>query len=229
MRKRTIVALIIAASLVVLGGVIFTGAMSRVKWDFTKLSMNQTETNEYILSESYQNISIQTDTADVVIRPSETDETKVVCKEQERLKHSVTVEDGTLVIRLTDTREWTDYVLNFAFTKVTVYVPETQLKDITVKNSTGNITLQNMVVDGQISVKNSTGNVKFKDCDAASVLVKNSTGNITGNFLTEKQFVTKVSTGDVSVPDCKSGGRCEIITSTGNVKFTVGYKTPKLA
>ena len=222
MRKRTIAALIIAASLVVLGGVVFVGAMSRVKWDFTKLSMNQTETNEYILSESYQNISIQTDTADVVIRPSETDETKVVCKEQERLKHSVTVENGTLVIRLTDTREWTDYVLNFAFTKVTVYVPGTQLKDITVKNSTGDITLQNMVVDGQISVKNSTGNVKFRDCDAATVLVKNSTGNITGNFLTEKQFAAKSSTGDVEVPESVTGGRCELTTATGNISITIG-------
>ncbi len=222
MRKGTIVALIIAASLVVLGGVIFTGTMSRVKWDFTKLSTHKSETNEYTLSESYQNISIQTETADVVIRLSETGETKVVCKEQERLKHSVTVEDGTLMIRLTDTREWTDYVLNFAFTKVTVYVPETQLKDITVKNSTGNVTLQNMVVDGKISVKNSTGNVKFKDCDATSVLVKNSTGNITGSFLTEKQFVAKSDTGDVKVPKGTKGGRCELTTDTGNIRFTIG-------
>lgn len=222
MRKRTMTSLIVATSLVILGMVIFGSAMATLQWDFTKLNMNEKETNEYTISESYQNISIKTQTADVVILPSETGETKVVCKEQERLKHSVTVSGDTLTIELVDTREWRDYFLYFANTKVTVYVPAAQLGDISVKNSTGNVSLENILATGKISITNSTGNVKFTDCDAGEIYVKNSTGNVKGNFLTEKQFITKVSTGNVSVPDCKTGGRCEIITSTGNVKFTIG-------
>lgn len=222
MGKRTMISLIVATSFVVLGGVVFGGAMTMLEWDFTKLNTNKQETNEYTIAEGYQHISIQTQTADVVILPSETGETKVVCKEQERLKHSVSVSGDTLTIELVDTQTWRDHFFNFAFTKVTVYVPAAQLGNISVKNSTGNVSLEDILATGKISIKNSTGNVTFKDCDAGEIYVKNSTGNVKGNFLTEKQFITKVSTGDVKVPDCKTGGRCEIITSTGDVKFTIG-------
>ncbi len=242
MRKRTIIALIIATSLIVLGGMIFGGAMNMFKWDFNKLSTNKRETNEYTISESYQNISVVTRTADVVLMPSETAETKVVCKEQARLKHSVTVKDNTLVIELVDTQKWHDYFMNFAITKVTVYVPASQLDTVSVKNSTGKVSIQaipttekvsisnstgdvslhNVLATGKISITNSTGNVKFKDCDAETIYVKNSTGDVTGNFLTEKQFITRVSTGDVKVPQSETGGRCEIITNTGDIRFTIG-------
>lgn len=241
MRKRTIVALSIAASLVVLGGIIFVGAMSQVKWDLNSVSFNKRETNEYVISEAYQSISIITSTANVVVLPAEDGATKVICKEQERLKHTVAVREGALVIELTDTRDWKDYLFDFASTKITVYVPAVELNtvsvqnstgnvkisdlsctDCSVKNSTGNVLLQNVLVTDELSVTNSTGNVKFKDCDGGEVFVKNSTGDIEGNFLTGKYFAAKSSTGDVEVPESVTGGRCELTTATGNISITIG-------
>ena len=299
MRKGTKIALIIATALLVLGGMIFSGAMSFVQWDFGKMSLNKPETNEYVLAESYQDILIETRTADVVILPSETEETTVVCKEQERLKHKVTVSEDTLTIKLVDTRKWHDYLFDFANTQITVYVPTVQFgkisvksstgdvkasdcicddlqiknstgdvvlqnvfaagkistvsstgdvkfkdcdaasvyvrestgdvkvsdcicDDLQIKNSTGDVVLQNVFAAGKISIVSSTGDVKFKDCDAASVYVRESTGDVKGNFLTEKRFVTKTGTGDIHVPKSEIGGYCEIITSTGDIRFTIG-------
>ena len=58
--------LIVAAALVLLGSVLFVGVMSMLKWDFHKLSTVSYETNTYEISETYQNISIVADTADIV-------------------------------------------------------------------------------------------------------------------------------------------------------------------
>ena len=66
MKKSTKIWLIIAASLVLIGLIIFAGVMSMVKWDFKKLSTVKYETNNYEITEEYRNISIVTNTADIV-------------------------------------------------------------------------------------------------------------------------------------------------------------------
>ena len=109
MRKATKIWLIIAASLVLIGCIVFVGVMVMLKWDFAELSTSKYETNGYEINENYQSISIVTDTADITFVPSEDSKCYVECREQKNLKHSVTVQDGTLVIKLVDTRKWYEY------------------------------------------------------------------------------------------------------------------------
>ena len=61
MRKTTKVWLIIAASLVIIGFIIFTGVMTTLKWDFTRLSTFKLETNNYEIGQEFDNIHIKTD------------------------------------------------------------------------------------------------------------------------------------------------------------------------
>lgn len=60
--------LIIAASLVLIGGILFAGVMSTLRWDFMKLSTVKYETNTYEISEAFDGISMNTETADIVLR-----------------------------------------------------------------------------------------------------------------------------------------------------------------
>ena len=94
-------------------------------------------------------------------------------------------------------------------------------KNLTSDGSTGDITLTDVIVAEKLSVKRSTGDVKFDGADAGEITVKTSTGAVTGTLLTEKVFLTKTSTGKVSVPQSVSGGKCEITTSTGDIKITI--------
>ena len=94
--SKTKIWLITAASLILAGCLIFGGLMTFMKWDFNKLSTTKYETNEYEIIDSYNNISIITNTSDVIFVPS--DKTSIVCYEEEKLNHSVTVKDGTLII-----------------------------------------------------------------------------------------------------------------------------------
>ena len=102
---------------------------------------------------------------------------------------------------------------------------KTELENVTAKalysiGSTGKITLKNTLVADNLFLQRSTGDVHFIACDAGQITVQTSTGDVTGAFRTEKVFVTSTSTGRVSVPASGSGGRCEITTSTGDIRIT---------
>ena len=65
MRKTTKVWLIIAAFLVLIGCILFAGVMTTLKWDFMELATVHYETNTYEISEAFDSISMNTDTADI--------------------------------------------------------------------------------------------------------------------------------------------------------------------
>ena len=106
MKKKTANALIIAAAVMFLGGIIFVGAMCAFEWDLGALSSSKYETNTYEISTDFENININTDTARIVFELSEKDERKVVCYEAKNEKHEVSVTDGTLNIILGSTKKW---------------------------------------------------------------------------------------------------------------------------
>ena len=280
MRTRTKIWLIIAASLVLIGCIIFGGVMSMLKWDFTKLSTIEYETNNYEINQDYKNISIVTKTADIVIVPSGNQKTSVVCHEHKNSKHSVTVNDGTLLIEVVDTRKWYEYIgINFGTPKITVYIPQGEYGTLSVKSSTGdirvenisagslgisvstgkvtvsdvscegdvtvgvstgkakltdiecknvissgntgNISLNNVIATEKFSIERSTGDVKFESCDATEIFVETDTGTVRGSLLTDKVFITQTDTGSIDVPKTVAGGKCEIITDTGDIIITI--------
>lgn len=103
----------------------------------------------------------------------------------------------------------------------TVRLTDVSCADFVAESDTGTITLKNVVATGSFSVESDTGDVRFENSDAAQISVKTSTGDVTGTLLSEKVFITETSTGRISVPKTTSGGKCEITTSTGDIKIDV--------
>lgn len=320
MRKTTKKWLVIAASLVVLGLILFTAVMAVNHWDFTRLSTVTYETNTYQIKEEFHNIAIMdTDTADILFAPSDDGTCKVVCYEEENAKHSAAVYDGTLTIHVTNEKKWYEYIgISFGSPKITVYLPEAEYGEVLIKESTGDveipqefkfesidisagtgdvkcgasasegtviktstgdihvgnasagmfdlsvstgevsaqsitcegnvkihvstgdtkvtdvvckgllsngstgdITLQNVTAAETFSVDRTTGDVMLDGCDAAGIFIKTTTGDVKGSLLTDKVFIPQSKTGRVDVPQTASGGRCEIATSTGDIKIEI--------
>lgn len=311
--------LIIAAVLMLLGGMLFVGGLTMNKWNFAEIGTETYETNTYEVGEAFANITIDVDTTEIAFLPAEGEECKVVCFENAKIKHSVTVENDTLLIDTVDTRKWYEHItFSFQTPKMTVYLPQKEYaslkietdtgditlpkdfsfetiqmegdtshvncfasasgtvevevstgtiraeeltagelklftstgkiniksvkvqKDITLETdtgritldevpckdlfatgNTGSITLKSVVATGRFSIENDTGSVVFEYSDASEIFVRTSTGNVTGTLLSEKVFITETSTGKVDVPKSTSGGRCEIVTSTGNIRIAV--------
>ena len=213
MRRSVIIWLVVAASLVIIGCAIIGGTMAMLTWDFTKLSTNKYTTNEYEVTERFQGISIITDTADVTFSPSESEKTLVVCQEHQKVAHSVTVEDGTLVIRLVDTRKWYEYIgINFGKTQITVCLPQSEYGKIAVQASTGDVTIQKNFKFESIDISLSTGDVKNYASASDILKIKTTTGDIRVENISAKTVDLFVSTGDTYLTDIQ----CDNLISKGS-------------
>ena len=99
-------------------------------------------------------------------------------------------------------------------------IKSVRCNSLTVKSDTGRISLNDAVAANKLSTKLNTGDLDIIACDAGEIFIKTSTGDVEGSLLSDKVFITKTSTGKVSVPSSVTGGKCEIITSTGDINIT---------
>lgn len=311
--------LIAAAVLLLTGGILFAGIMTSLNWDFGQLSTVRFQSNSYSIDQDFSSISINSNSADIVLTATQDEKPSVICFEGANIKHTVSVKDGTLLIAQADTRQWYEHIGIFSYTpKITVCLPEGQYNQLTVTErtgdiqigkefsfdtmdislstgdvinyatastikikattgdiqtenisadtvelsvttgditarsiackgnlnisvdtgdvrvtdavcseflstgSTGDIRLENVTAAESFSLKRTTGDVIFQKCDAGALSVITDTGDVTGSLLSEKIFITESHTGDVDVPKANTGGICQISTSTGDIKITVG-------
>lgn len=110
---------------------------------------------------------------------------------------------------------------------VNVSTGDARLTDVTCKNftsggSTGDLMMKNVIVAERMTIDRSTGDVKIDACDAAEIQVDVDTGDVTGSLCSEKIFIVRSSTGDVDVPSTSTGGKCQITTSTGDIRIRIG-------
>ncbi len=219
MSRRTKIWLIVATFLVLSGIIFFGGAMTMLKWDFTKLSSGKNQTNEYALADGFKNISIVTDTADIVFVPTQ-DKSLVVCNEKKNLNHSVSVKDGTLVIEVVDTRKWYEYIsINFQKTNITVYIPAEQYGTLSVKSSTGDIEIPNDLSFESIDITGGTGHVRCNASTSARTKIKLTTGNISIKDISAGELDLTVTTGDMALSGVKCDGDVKINVSTGEAQL----------
>ena len=336
MKKATKILLLLSLCLILVGGLLFGGALTMAGWNWKVLSTSRYETVVHEIDEPVTAISVVVGTADVTLIPSEDGNVTVTGYEQVNLKNAVEVKDGTLTIKLVDTRKWYDHIgIHFEQPTVTVALPQgaydalsltlstgdvmipadfsfasilvktstgdvtclasaegdikistttgditcrasaegdikisTTTGDITVESvtsasldlstgtgeievtgadcngdvtvkvttgeaelsrvncnnltstgNTGSLSMEKVIASGRLSVERTTGDVKFDGCDATEIFVKTDTGSVRGSLLSEKDFHTASSTGKILVPDTHTGGRCEITTTTGDIKI----------
>ena len=297
----------------------FAAAMSAYHWDFTALSTEKYETNQYAVIDEFKGISISTDTSDISFAPSEDNQCRVVCHERAEERRSPFVKDGVLIIDSEEkgTDKWYKYInISFDSPKITVYLPEAEYDSLFIKTSTGSveipdgfsfanteislvtgdinfsasayeyaklrtdtgnitvkntatgmldiytsigdvkvlgvdsagdikinsetgntsltdikcenlvsigemgdISLRNVIAANKFHIENDTGSVEFDRSDAVEIFVKVDMGDIKGSLLTDKIFIAESDMGNVNVPRTVSGGRCELITDTGDIEI----------
>lgn len=214
MKKATKIWLVVATSLVLVGCIFFVVLMSLLKWDFTKLSTVKYETNTYEVSQPFESISINTRTANIIFALSEDGNCRVECYEEEKAKHSVTVEEGVLNIELID--EITVHLgLNIGSPKITVYLAKTNYDSLFIDERTGNIEIPKDFGFNSVDITVSTGGVNFNASAAGAVSIKASTGKISVNNISAGSLDLKVSTGKVTVSGVTCTGEVTIGVSTG--------------
>lgn len=231
--------LIIATFFVVIGGVIFMALMQSVKWDFSKLSTVKYETNSYEIQEEYKNISIVTDTSDVEFVISENAKSTVVCYEQTKITHLVSVKEHTLTIEIQDTRKWYEHIgISFGSPKITVCLPKGEYGELSVRCDTGDISVDEQFefesidilgstgdvinrasASGNIRLKTSTGRICVENVSANNIHLAISTGDVILKNVTCQSVVSKGSTGNILLEGVIAKESISVERNTGNVKF----------
>ena len=219
---KTKVWIIIAVSFILIGGIIFVGAMSMLKWNFNDISTTKYETNTYDIAEEFENISINTDTADILFLLSASGKCSVECVEEVRTKHTVSAQENTLSIDITDTRKWYDHISFFSFgtPKIMVYLPSDKYALLTVKASTGDVQIPKEFTFDGIDIKVSTGDVSCNASTANDLKIKTSTGHINLDNITAANMNLTTSTGGINVKSVDCSGKIETKVSTGKTNLT---------
>ena len=200
--------LIIAAVLVVIGAAIFAVA------SIDGLSTVEYETNIHEVSEAFRDISVETDTADITFLPSEDSSCRVVCHEEEQAKHTVSVENRTLHIRVVNEKRWFNYIgIAFDSPTLTIYLPETDYGTLVIDEDTGDIAIPDAFSFESVDLSTSTGDIRIEGAAADSLDLSVSTGKVTVTDVTCGGDVSiAVSTGDTEL----SNVTCENLVSTGD-------------
>ena len=218
MKKTTKLWLLIAAALTVLGSLLFVGVMTAYGWDFTKLSTVTYETVTHDIEAEFHSASIETETADIRLLPSEDGKCKVICHQEEKVKYNVAVKDGVLEIRIQDNREWYDYIgIYYDSPAITVYLPEKDYRTLSVIGSTGDIRMEEIAADS-VTFSLATGDITLSRLSCRNMTAEVSTGDVElKNVIASEKISIETSTGDVELDSC-DGGEIVIETSTGDVE-----------
>lgn len=218
MKRQTKTAWITAAVLMVAGLALFAAVMTAKHWDFTAFNTAKYETNEYEVTEAFQNVTIDIGEADIAFALSEDGTCKVIAYEREYQKHTVTVENQTLTIGVTDTRTLRDRIALFAFgsPKITVYLPESTYAALVITGGTGDVELPDAFAFKSIDVTVSTGDVTCAASAAKLLKLSANTGDLSVENTAAGTLELTVSTGKVTVSSFACKGEIKVKVSTGH-------------
>ena len=241
MSKCTKKWLIIATSLILIGGLIFAGVMTVLKWDFSKLATVKYVTNTYEITDDFSDILINTNTADITILPSNDEKCSVVCYEEKTALHTVTVGNNILAIEVINKTKWFDYIgLNFDTPKITIYLPKTEYTSLSISESTGDIKISKDFTFKNADIKVSTGDIEILSnvtetaklkCSTGDIVVRNissellqltvdvTTGKVNLTDIVCKSIVSNGSTGDMALKNVAAKEKISIERSTGDISF----------
>lgn len=217
MKKSFLVASLLCGA----GLVLFLICLFGTGFDFAKMSNVTYETNTHEISETFADIKVDVSTADVCLVPADTTSCKVVCKETNQLKHSVKVENGTLVIHEVDERGFVNFIgFTFESPTVTIYLPKEEYSRLDIKGNTGDVNVPAQFRFNQAKVEVDTGDIKWSAPVTTTLELKTDTGDVTVSNVVTEALTVKTSTGDMTISAATINGALSAKSSTGDMKIT---------
>ena len=198
--------------LIIIGGLIVTFGIV----NGNGVNNNMIE-KEYDLTESFENIEIDIDTADIEFIKSDVNKVKVTEKEKEY--HKVNVIDNRLVIRSYNELKWFERIFNFSFKKmkVQIYLNKTSFDKLNINESTGDIKMPSDFNFNDAIVNLSTGDVSFNAKVTNDLSIDSSTGKVTIRNFDGRDIVINGSTGDLELINSVLTGDLVVSRSTGDI------------
>ena len=235
MKKRKIV-LWIGISLLFVGALIFAIAFAVSGFNFQFLSNVQIEykTFEERADNEITSLSIEYDTADVVVYVSADTETLSVQYPQKQNKKgenlaTITIEETENSLSIQQTNKLNFVAFDLSHPTVSIYLPQERVYALNLHTSTGEIRFTSGSLNvSNITLKVSTGLISTKDCSVFSTgeaRFETTTGDVSVGELSAQTVVLKTSTGLLTAYKAmKAEASLSLNAATGTIK-TLGTLT----
>ena len=205
-----------AVLLIVAGLALAGGAFLASGFDLSRFSSAKIQTNTYIIPEEFSGIDIHTLEADIRFLPSSDDSCQVVCSEQEKVQHTVLVDNGTLQILARDERKWIDHISFFSLPhSVEIYLPKDSYDSLTILASTGDISVPASFSFAKATVTTSTGDIDFASSVSGLLELSAGTGDISLSGIQAGDISLSVSTGKIQAESVSCQNAFHAYVSTG--------------
>ncbi|MBE7068074.1 MAG: DUF4097 domain-containing protein [Clostridiales bacterium] len=189
-------------------------------FDFRKLDTTEKQTRVYEWSQEVRSLSVDMNTTDLKILPSEDGKGKVVCHERENEPHTVSEQEGVLTIRCENRRKWYDYIgFTFGKTEVCVYLPQAEYEKLTVDIDTGDVFVASEMIFKQGKVETDTGDITWQAAVTEKLSLSTDTGDIEAKLQSDlADLEMETETGDIDIVDTACANM-KIESDTGDVEL----------
>lgn len=218
MKKGTMIALIVAAALILGGAALIAVGLYTGNGNTYVTNIFALEERTATIGQVFESIVVDTGDCDVKFVPFDgSADAHIVFLEREKIGHDVKVRDGVLTVKMTDHRQWMDYIsLGGKSMEMTIYLPRKQYESLQITTDTGDIRLPEVLSAKEIRLRSDTGDVL---CEGAAKILINcttDTGDITVKNSAPHTLELKTDTGDVQLQE-SNAFELHLETDTGEV------------
>ena len=161
-----------------------------------------------------------TDEKSSVCAPSADNTVSVVCYERTEIKHTVTVEEDTLLVQVSEDLKWYQNLgVHTENVKITIYLPAGTYGELKIHATTGDMTVPKDFSFASADVKVTTGDSVFSADVAGDLAVKVTTGDVKLADVSCRNLMATATTGDVVLRQVIAAGSFSIHCTTGDVAF----------
>ena len=237
MKKGTVIALIVAAALVLGGAALIAVGFYTGNGNTYATNIFDLEERTATIGQVFESIVVDTGDCDVKFVPFDGNaDAHILFLEREKIGHDVKVQDGVLTVKMTDHRQWMDYIsLGGKSMELTIYLPRKQYESLRVTTDTGDIQLPEVLSAKEIRLSSDTGDIRCEaaakdalgittdtgditiiNCDPVELKLQSDTGDLLLENVVAPQTHLKTDTGEIDAQQmCCTTFTCE--STTGDV------------
>ena len=187
----------------------FSGCGANVKY----------ETNRYENLGSVRNIVVEDTCSTVRIMPSTDGAVSVECKDLVKVKHSVSVQGDTLVVKYKP--KWYQ---TFSFSNVepfvTIYLPEGEYDNLSVEVSSGDVEIPAGYLFKEAELDVTSGRVQFCAAVTGDLDVEGTSGEIILSGASCKNLDVELTSGEIVLKDLAVSEDLAAECSSGEISFS---------
>lgn len=212
---------ILSVVCIIAGCIIAVAAAASVGFDLTRFNTSKHEKNTYTVTDSFENINIKTTESDIILLPSEKDICEVICEENDKIIHNISVENNTLEISRKDLRKWYEHIgifYNISKFEIKLYLPRGEYEKLHAVSVSGDIVIPNSFTFQEAELETTSGSITFESEASNGLRGKTVSGDISVKNITDGSIDIKSTSGEIEL-DNSSANTMHLVTTSGDISL----------